>query len=165
MGISNGMPSGNAVWGYPATDVLCRINDTYALFKTVEGLVFIQVEPAFDFVSMNDACYTLVANALGATVDPTTGLLFVNCELLKTGPDIILGFGGHEFTMIPESYIFHDTASGVCTLLFVNTPGLLSIGAPFMINYYSIFDISNSRFGFARAVHPKFYPGHQASRA
>ncbi|KAJ3300976.1 hypothetical protein HDU76_005932 [Blyttiomyces sp. JEL0837] len=123
----------------------------------------INVDPYYDIVSMNDGCFTLVTKSLNALQDPHTGFLIVDCGLLKTGPDVKLSFGGHVFTLSPESYIFQDTASGVCTALFVNTPGTLLLGAPFLIEYYSLYDISNSRFGFAKAIHPKYYPRHNTT--
>ncbi|KAJ3320300.1 hypothetical protein HDU76_000339 [Blyttiomyces sp. JEL0837] len=95
------------------------------------------VDPLYDFVSMNDDCYQLVLDSFNPQVDPKTNALINDCGLLKTGPNVDLSFNGQVFTMVPESYIFQDTTSNVCVLLFANIPDNILIGAPFLVNYYS----------------------------
>ncbi|KAJ3317147.1 hypothetical protein HDU76_001322 [Blyttiomyces sp. JEL0837] len=131
-------------------------NATFTTAANANGIA-LYAEPLDDVISMNDACFDLVTKTLNVVQDPKTLYLIVDCGLLKTGPDLKLAFGGHVFTLGPESYIYHDTSSGVCVLLVANTPGALILGTPFLINYYSIYDSSNQRFGFAKAVHPKYY--------
>ncbi|KAJ3299600.1 hypothetical protein HDU76_006268, partial [Blyttiomyces sp. JEL0837] len=93
--------------------------------------------PRTDFVTMNDGCYQLVLDTFKPQVDPITQALIVDCAFLKNGPNVDLTIDGQMFTMVPESYIFHDTSSNVCVLLFTTIPGDLILGAPFLVNYYS----------------------------
>ncbi|KAJ3306416.1 Vacuolar protease A [Blyttiomyces sp. JEL0837] len=152
------------LWGLIPTSVTCTINGTTASFKTPPKSSILAVEPFYDFVTMNDDCYQLVLDTFHPQLDPITNALIVDCGFLKSGPNVQLTFEGQTFTMVPESYIFHDTVSNVCVLLFANIPGEVILGAPFLVNYYSIFDMSNQRFGFAKAVHPKFYPSHTTTK-
>ncbi|KAJ3328433.1 hypothetical protein HDU76_009969 [Blyttiomyces sp. JEL0837] len=145
------------LWGFVPTSVTCTINGTTAWFKTPPNASILAVEPLYDFVTMNDDCFQLVLDTFNPQMDPKTNALIVDCVFLTKGPNVQLTFEGQVYTMGPESYIFRDTSSGVCVLLFTNIPGEVILGAPFLINYYSIYDISNSRFGLAKAAHSKYY--------
>ncbi|KAJ3320299.1 Vacuolar protease A [Blyttiomyces sp. JEL0837] len=153
-------PPGNSYWGTFFQGITCSINGVNATFDNPNVAPITIVEVFFDFVSMSGACYQLVLDYFKPTLDAKTGFLLVDCGFLKNGPDVKLSFGGHLFTMVPQSYILHDTNSGFCTLLFRNSPGVFALGGPFLMNYYSIYDFSKTRFGFAKAVHSKSYPGH-----
>ncbi|KAJ3317146.1 hypothetical protein HDU76_001321 [Blyttiomyces sp. JEL0837] len=102
----HGFPLNILSWGLYANDVSCAIKGTNATFNASsinpQG-VKVYVEPLYDAVSMNDDCFALVTETLNAVQDPKTGFLFVDCGLLKTGPDVRLAFGGHVFTLVPES--------------------------------------------------------------
>ncbi|KHN83866.1 Aspartic protease 3 [Toxocara canis] len=93
--------------------------------------------------------------ALGAT--EMDGQYGVNCSKVNLMPKITFILGGINFDLAPEDYIM-EFEDGTCLVAFeggnLQSPsGLFWIlGDVFIGKFYSIFDHSNKRVGFARAV-------------
>ncbi|KAJ3001865.1 hypothetical protein HKX48_002648 [Thoreauomyces humboldtii] len=84
---------------------------------------------------------------------------FVDCDVAKTGPDLVISLQGRPFVIPAEMYVVKGTPeSPQCALAITGGAedvhgGVL--GAPFMRAYYINHDIKNKRMGMAKAIHPK----------
>ncbi|KAI9360001.1 aspartic peptidase domain-containing protein, partial [Zopfochytrium polystomum] len=107
-----------------------------------------------------------INNAVGATYDKNTGLYAIGCDKIGKAASITLTFGGRAFE-IPSSrceyfaqltnphhkrrqqLLLHPVAGGAD-----NSRSPCVLGDVFLQVYYSIYDRTNKRVGFATAVHP-----------
>lgn len=86
------------------------------------------------------------------------GPAMVECAKVKKMPTIAFKIGGKEFTLTPEQYILKIDAGGdsqcVSGFLGLDVPAgpLWILGDVFIGAYHTVFDVGNSRVGFADAA-------------
>jgi cathepsin D len=109
-------------------------------------------------------------NALVRSLGAQTiqGESFVNCNSVSSLPTLSFVFNGKSFPLTGADYTFQagtsDTGEALCFVgLQTSSPGdgpQWIIGEVFLDNYYTEFDVGNSRVGFASmASSPSDYPG------
>ncbi|CAF1345504.1 unnamed protein product [Adineta steineri] len=102
--------------------------------------------------------------ALGGTYDSSSGMYTVSCttRTLSSFPNVTFTIGGTAFVLTPLQYlrIHKETRTHyVCYSVFTsenvedtNRNDFWILGDYFLFWYYSIFDISNNRIGFAQSI-------------
>ncbi|CAF1094261.1 unnamed protein product [Adineta steineri] len=102
--------------------------------------------------------------ALGGTYDSSSGMYTVSCttRTLSSFPNVTFIIGGTAFVLTPLQYlrIYKATRTHyVCYSVFTsedvedtNRNDFWILGDYFLFWYYSIFDISNNRVGFAQSI-------------
>ncbi|XP_073398569.1 gastricsin-like [Dendrobates tinctorius] len=85
------------------------------------------------------------------------GQFLVDCNNVQSMPSISFTINGYEFSIPPSGYI--SEYNGYCTVDFEETylpsqngQPLWILGDVFLRQYYSVYDMSNNRVGFAQAA-------------
>ena len=96
-----------------------------------------------------------INKAIGAVYDASQETFLINCNVLTTGPNVVLVFGGKSFLISPVEYVM-DAGDGTCMSGIAGgaeSMGTSILGDTFIRAYYTIFDIEHGRVGFAKAIH------------
>ncbi|RKO85923.1 aspartic peptidase domain-containing protein [Blyttiomyces helicus] len=91
--------------------------------------------------------YTLI----GANSDGS-----IDCGVAKTGPSIEFTFSKNTYAVPADQYVL-DNGDGTCMSGVTGgaeNDGVSIFGDIFLRTWYSFYDISNKRIGFAKAIHP-----------
>lgn len=89
-------------------------------------------------------------NALIGEIDP-------NCVGIENLPNVVINFSGNDYVLTPQEYILKVTLFGYsqCVGGFMAMdlpwPQTVILGDVFLRTYYTLFDMTNRRVGFARA--------------
>ncbi|KAM3877820.1 pepsin A-like [Diretmus argenteus] len=84
---------------------------------------------------------------VGAYTDQS-GSAIVGCSNTDVMPDIVFNINGYSFSLPPSAYVMKSGSSCRTGL----EPGVWILGEVFMRHFYTVFDFSNNRVGFAQAV-------------
>lgn len=91
-----------------------------------------------------------INDALNATYDVTDGLHVFNCSNINLLPSINFRIGSRVFPLTPKEYVFKYFNK--CYSVFVDgSDDFWIMGAVFIGKYYTIFDGTYHRIGFANA--------------
>jgi len=95
-----------------------------------------------------------IAKAAGATPF-IKGEYLIPCSQKTSGINFDIVIGGKTFTLTPNDYIIPDESICLFGMVGLDIPAphgpLWILGDPFIRTFYSIFDLQNSRMGFATA--------------
>ncbi|KAJ3097605.1 Vacuolar protease A [Phlyctochytrium planicorne] len=107
-------------------------------------------------IILDTAAANNINKAIGASAyNATEGVYRINCA--STGPDVTFKIGSGTFSLPPSAYIIGDGEGGCFSGITQGASGLGGVaifGDIFLRRYYSIYDKTNSRVGFALAKHP-----------
>uniref|UniRef100_A0A914H9Z7 Peptidase A1 domain-containing protein n=1 Tax=Globodera rostochiensis TaxID=31243 RepID=A0A914H9Z7_GLORO len=111
-----------------------------------------------------------IQNYIGAIPDINGGYT-VPCEEIPTLPDVSFNIGGKAYTLKGNDYVLKVTTKGktICFSGFMgmNLPGFANLwilGDVFIGRYYTVFDVRQSRIGFAQAKDENRAPVEPAVR-
>jgi hypothetical protein len=117
------------------------------------------VDTGTTLIYIPTAAYNKFLTAAGGATDATTGLARFTT---KPTQNFVITFGTTTFTLTPAQYLVPTAQYGVFGLTtgrfyaWINDGGASGvntiIGQKFLENFYSVFDTTNSRIGFAPAV-------------
>ncbi|XP_061114122.1 renin [Conger conger] len=117
------------------------------------------IDTGSSYITGPASSVSVLMKAMGAT-ELAEGGYTVNCDQVKSLPNISFCLGGQEYPLTGEDYILWQSQFGedICTVAFKGldlpppTGPIWILGANFIARYYTEFDRGNNRIGFARAV-------------
>ncbi|KAJ2001148.1 hypothetical protein GGI04_002588 [Coemansia thaxteri] len=96
--------------------------------------------------------FTLAAMSARIGADLQSGE--ISCSALASLKPFHFMLGGKPFSMLPNEYIYHDEASGVCEVQWMPVNEYLWVmGIPFLQAHYSVYNIKDHKMGLARMHH------------
>jgi hypothetical protein len=98
-----------------------------------------------------------IADQIGAKPVGDTGEYIIACAKAASLPDLNIGIGPYNFVLTGKEYLLDDGAPDcVLGILGIDIPPpagpLWIMGDVFIRKYYTIFDVANTRLGFALAT-------------
>ncbi|XP_065912594.1 cathepsin D-like [Dysidea avara] len=76
----------------------------------------------------------------------------IDCDKKDTAPNVNVVIAEYKFTLTGNDYIFKDSSSGKCLSGFAATKlSTWVLGDVFIRAYYTVFDVGNTRVGFAKS--------------
>ncbi|KAJ1547455.1 hypothetical protein HK405_005805, partial [Cladochytrium tenue] len=124
---------------------------------TVSGSLGLNVSSFFvdtgtSLIYLEQAVADAINTAIGGTYSEDHGAYVVDCSVASTGPDVELTFGGSTFSIPASIYVLPD--HGICFSGIGGQAESISLGIVgdvFIRAYYTLFDKTNLRLGFAKA--------------
>jgi hypothetical protein len=165
-GMNTARFSGDLAWVslYETSGWILTMNDF-----TINGMsmvdndvgVSVIIDSGTDVMVVPTPVMDRIMSAYHATIQTDSGLYEVDCNGMDTMSDISIQIDSHAYTL--TCYDFVKVTGDVCTLLIIPLGGDPApeqsppwiIGTVFMRKYYTVFDVSNKRIGFALANHPE----------
>lgn len=101
-----------------------------------------------------------IASSLNITFLPIVNEAIIDCSLKATLPDMTFTIDGQDYTLTGEDYVLTVTEQGQSECLFAMMPmdfpehlaNSFILGDVFIRKYYTHFDYTNKRVGFALAA-------------
>jgi len=94
-----------------------------------------------------------IAKKVGAKCSIITGECMVDCSSIDSMPTIDFNFGGKSFPLTPKNYVLQVEGQCLFGMMGMDIPKpmgpLWILGDVFIREYFTIFDVDNSRIGVA----------------
>jgi hypothetical protein len=94
-----------------------------------------------------------IAAKVGAKCSILTGECMVDCSSIPTMPTLDFNFGGKSFPLTPQNYVLQVEGECLFGMMGMDIPApmgpLWILGDVFIREYFTIFDVDNSRIGVA----------------
>ncbi|XP_034028581.1 renin isoform X1 [Thalassophryne amazonica] len=116
------------------------------------------IDTGSSYITGPASSVSVLMKTIGAQLDESG--YKVSCDIVKTLPSVTFHLGGQDYSLTQEDYILWQSQieGNVCTVAFrgLDIPPPVGpiwiLGANFIARYYTEFDRSNNRIGFATAV-------------
>ncbi|KAJ3282027.1 hypothetical protein HDU76_008791, partial [Blyttiomyces sp. JEL0837] len=143
-------------WTFNATTIHLSLGKSNFTLDP-SGVKKVTVKMAMHGLAFNEETYVLVLGYLKAVYDSTIKLFTVDCNLRHSASPMTFTFDSKTTVSIaPDAYIepfANDTTKCIPLInnLYRTAPDIW-LGLPFMKQYYTVFDATNSKIGFATSV-------------
>ncbi|XP_069616215.1 gastricsin-like [Ranitomeya imitator] len=160
-GVDNSLYSGQILWAPVTQQVYWQIGiDEFAVNGQATGWCSNGCQAIVDTgtspLTIPQEYMGTLLQDLGAQ-QGQNGQFLVNCNNVQNLPSISFTINGNQFSIPPSGYI--SEYNGYCTVDFEETylpsqngQPLWILGDVFLRQYYSVYDMSNNRVGFAQAA-------------
>ncbi|KAJ3095549.1 hypothetical protein HDU97_006807 [Phlyctochytrium planicorne] len=141
-------------WQFSASDITFGAGSTTGRLGLTDAIS----DTGTSLILLDRASANSINSAIGAgPFDTRQGIYPISCST-SGRPDVVFNIGSGTFTLPPSAYIIAD-GSGGCISGITSPKANQNIrvgifGDIFLRRYYSIYDKTNSRVGFALAKHP-----------
>ncbi|KAG9485398.1 gastricsin-like [Eleutherodactylus coqui] len=160
-GVDNSLYSGQILWAPVTQEVYWQIGiDAFSINGQATGWCSQGCQAIVDTgtspLTVPQQYMGTLLQTLGAQ-QGQNGQFLVNCNNVQNLPSISFTINGNQFPIPPSGYIIQN--NGYCTvgveetyLPSQNGQPLWILGDVFLRQYYSVYDMSNNRVGFAQAA-------------
>ncbi|XP_077155644.1 gastricsin-like [Ranitomeya variabilis] len=160
-GVDNSLYSGQILWAPVTQQVYWQIGiDEFAVNGQATGWCSNGCQAIVDTgtspLTIPQEYMGTLLQDLGAQ-QGQNGQFLVDCNNVQNLPSISFTINGNQFSIPPSGYISEN--NGYCTVAFEETylpsqngQPLWILGDVFLRQYYSVYDMSNNRVGFAQAA-------------
>ncbi|XP_005187125.2 lysosomal aspartic protease [Musca domestica] len=133
--------------GYWQFEITSGIVNGVSICDQCQGIA----DTGTSLIAVPDNQYENVQAAIGAVYDEDYNAYLLDCSSIDSLPVVTFTIGGTEFTVEGKDYVIQ--MDGMCSSAF-ETAGanFWILGDIFIGKYYTVFDMANTRVGFAQAV-------------
>ncbi|KAI8825920.1 aspartic peptidase domain-containing protein [Fimicolochytrium jonesii] len=134
-------------WQFSLSGASISVGGRNIRFSVANGIA----DTGTTLIIVGDSEASAIYKAIGADSQGN-----INCNVARTGPNVTFNLGGKSFVIPPSVYVFND-GQGSCISGIMGgagQAGVVIFGDVFTRQYYTLFDVTNRRVGFALARHP-----------